>query len=178
MNRTLDPNELRTRLLQLVVVAMGLATSGIGIAQEHHDAEDGEHAHSYHKNAIAGFIGFTGEDNRSGSGRERAFTLGLEYERRFSESLGLLVSAERAFGDLDFTVVTVPLVYHRGRWAFSAGPGIEWADDGHEDEFVFRVSGVYVAYTRDNYELAPKVGLDFVDGEVVFFAGMVVGFGF
>ncbi len=42
MNRTLDPNELRTRLLQLGVVAMGLATSGIGIAQEHHDAEDGD----------------------------------------------------------------------------------------------------------------------------------------
>ena len=178
MKRTRIPNALRAQLLKIVVAAIGLTTFGSGFAQEHHDTEGEGHAHSYHKNAIAGFIGFTGEDNRSGSGRERAFTLGLEYERRFSESFGVLVAAERAFGDLDFTVVTVPLVYHRGRWAFSAGPGIEWADDGHEDEFVFRVSGVYVAYTHDNYELAPKVGLDFVDGEAVFFAGLVVGFGF
>jgi hypothetical protein len=148
------------------------------LAEEHHDAETHDHGHAYHENAIAGFIGFTGEDNRTGSGRERALTLGLEYERRFSESFGILFAAERAFGDLDFTVLTVPLVYHRGRWAFSAGPGIELPDHEEDNEFVFRVGATYSAYTRDSFELAPKVGLDFVSDEVVFFAGLIVGFGF
>jgi hypothetical protein len=124
---------------------------------------------------IGGFIGITGEDNRSGGGRERAHTLGLEYERRFSEAFGVIVEAERAFGDLDFTVITVPLVYHRGPWAVSAGPGIEIPDHGDE-EFVFRVAGVY-AFDRGGYELAPKFGLDFVASDVVFFGGLVIAFG-
>ena len=156
---------------------IGLAMSTNGRAEEHHGSAAESHEHGYHKNVIAGFIGFTGEDSRSGEGRERALTLGLEYERRFSEAWGVLVAAERAFGDLDFTVITVPLVYHRGPWAFSAGPGIELPDHGHEDEFVFRVAGTY-GFDRGGYELAPKAGLDFVAGEVVFFAGLVIGFPF
>ena len=156
---------------------VGLAISAASAAEEQHGTAVESHEHVFHKNTIAGFVGFTGEDNRAGGGRERASTLGLEYERRFSESWGVLVSAERAFGDLDFTVITVPLVYHRGRWAFSAGPGIEIPSDDHEDEFVFRVAGTY-AFDRGSYELVPKVGLDFVASEVVFFAGLVIGYGF
>lgn len=161
-----------------VIAAIGLSMLETSVAQEHDHSEPHSDGHAYHKNVIAGFIGFTGEDNRSGSGRERALTLGLEYERRFSESFGVLFAAERAFGDLDFTVLTVPLVYHRGRWAFSAGPGIELPDHDEDNEFVFRVGATYTAYTRDNFELAPKVGLDYVSDEFVFFAGLVVGFGF
>lgn len=126
---------------------------------------------------IGGFVGITGEDKRIGGGRERAFTFGIEYARRFSGSFGVIVEAERAFGDLDFTVITVPLVYHGGPWAFSAGPGIEIPDHEEDDEFVFRVAGVY-AFDRGGYELAPKVGLDFVDSEIVFFGGLVIAFGF
>jgi hypothetical protein len=157
-------------------IAIGLMVSVATLADEHHESADEGHRHGFHKNAIGGFVGFTGEDSRSGGGRERALTFGLEYERRFSEAFGVIVEAERAFGDLDFTVVTVPLVYHRGPWAFSAGPGIEIAEDGHE-EFVFRVASLY-AFDRGGYELAPKIGLDFVASEVVFFGGIVIAFGF
>ena len=162
----------------VVVLVIGLSTFQTCLAEEHHDSEAHGHEHSFHKNVIAGFVGFTGEDDRMGSGRERALTLGLEYERRFSESFGVLVAAERAFGDLDFTVITVPLVYHRNRWAFTIGPGIEIPDDDHDNEFVFRTAATYGWILRDNRELSPKIGLDFVNGEVVFFAGMIVGFGF
>ena len=157
-------------------IAIGLMVSVASLAEENQEPANDGHEHGFHKNVIGGFVGFTGEDKRSGGGRERALTLGLEYERRFSEAFGVLVAAERAFGDLDFTVITVPLAYHRGPWAFSAGPGVEFLDHG-EDEFVFRVAGVY-AFNRGGYELAPKVGLDFVASEVVFFAGLVIAFGF
>ena len=156
---------------------VGLAISAASLAEEQHGVAGESHEHEFHKNAIAGFIGFTGEDSRSGDGRERAFTLGLEYERRFSEAFGVLVAVEQVFGDLDFTVITVPLVYHRGPWEFVAGPGIEIPDHGHEDEFVFRVSGIY-AFKRGSYELKPGAGLDFVAGEAVFFAGFVIAYGF
>jgi hypothetical protein len=157
-------------------IAIGLMVSVASLAEEHHESANEGHGHGFHKNVIGGFVGFTGEDNRSGGGRERALTIGLEYERRFSEAFGVIVEAERAFGDLDFTVITVPFVYHRGPWAFSAGPGIEIPEHG-DDEFVFRVAGVY-AFDRGGYELAPKIGLDFVASEVVFFGGLVIAFGF
>lgn len=159
-----------------LAVIIGLMVSVTSPAEESHESANDRHEHGFHKNVIGGFVGITGEDNRSGGGRERALTLGLEYERRFSETFGIIVEAERAFGDLDFTVISVPLVYHRGPWAFSAGPGIEIPDHG-EDEFVFRVAGVY-AFERGGYELAPKVGIDFVASEVVFFGGFVIAFGF
>jgi hypothetical protein len=161
----------------LASLTVGLAISAASLAEEHHGSAEQSHEHGYHKNSIGGFIGFTGEDNRGGEGRERALTLGLEYQRRFSESWGVALVAERAFGDLDFTVITVPLVYHRGPWAFGAGPGIELPDHGHEDEFLFRIVGSY-EFDRGGYELAPEAGLDFVAGEVVFFAGIVIGYGF
>ena len=159
-----------------IFTSLLLSVSAASLAEEHHEPAGERHEHGFHKNGIGGFVGFTGEDKRGGNGRERAFTLGLEYERRFSESFGILIEAERAFGDLDFTVITVPLVYHRGPWAFSAGPGIEIPEEG-DDEFVFRVAGVY-AFERGGYEVAPKIGLDFVADEVVFFGGFVIAFGF
>jgi hypothetical protein len=161
----------------LAVLAIGLSTSTLSLANEQHDSEAEGHEHAFHKNVIAAFIGFTGEDNRMGGGRERALTLGLEYERRFTESSGVLVAAERALGDLDFTVITGSLVYHRGPWAFSAGTGIEIPDDDHDNELLFRIASAYT-FDVGGYELAPKAGLDFVNGEVVFFGGLVVGFGF
>jgi hypothetical protein len=159
----------------IAAITVSLATSGTTLAQEHHEPAAEGHGHEFHKNAIGGFIGFTGEDNREGSGRERALTLGIEYERRFNEKIGLLLAAERALGDLDFWILTAPITFRHDRWIFSAGPGIEIPDDERDDEFVFRVAGVYV-FDRGGYELAPKAGLDFVAGEVVFFAGLVVGF--
>ena len=171
-------NEQKKGWVALFAALMvGLTISATSQAEEHHGSATESHEHGYHKNTIGGFIGFTGEDNRGGEGRERALTLGLEYERRFSESWGVALVAERAFGDLDFTVITVPLVYHRGPWEFVAGPGVEIPDHGHEDEFLFRVGGVY-AFKRGSYELKPGAGLDFVAGEVVFFAGFVIAYGF
>jgi hypothetical protein len=169
----------RTRVWPVFLAALvaGLAMCATTVAQEHTGSASESHEHSHHKNAFGGFIGFTGEDNRAGSGRERALTFGLEYERRFSEKFGVLFAAERAFGDLDFTVITVPLVYREGPWAFSFGPGIEIPDHKEDNEFVFRVAGTYI-FDRGTYEVAPKAGLDFVAGEVVFFAGFVVGYGF
>jgi len=172
------PNSRRPEnwLALVAVLIVRVTTSATSLAEENHGTATTSHEHGFHKNTVAGFIGFTGEAGHDGAGRERALTLGMEYERRFSETLGVLVAAERALGDLDFTVITVPIVYHRGPWGFSAGPGVEIPDHHGEDEFVFRVSGTY-AFDRGGYELAPKVGLDFVNSEVVFFAGLVIGFG-
>lgn len=137
-------------------------------------AEESGHAqsHEFHRNTIAGFIGITGEERREG-----ALTLGVEYERRFSEAFGVVLSVERALGDLDFTVLTVPFAWHSGPWTFSAGPGVEFPDHDDHNEFLVRGSVLYV-FDRHNYEIAPKFTMDVVAGDVVLLGGVVIGFGF
>jgi hypothetical protein len=177
MTRAKNTNQTNALPTLVAILAVGIFATSTSLAEEHHDSHEESHEHTFHKNMIGAFIGFTGEDNREGSGRERAFTLGLEYEHRFAESAAVLVAAERAFGDLDFTVITGSLVYHHGPWAFSAGTGIEIPDDDHDNELLFRIASTY-AFNLGDYEVAPKAGLDFINNEVVFFGGLVVGFGF
>ena len=138
-----------------------LASEGVEHEQEHH----------FHRNSLFGFFGVSGEDRR-----ERAGTLAIEYERRFNQRWGLAAGVERAFGDLDFTVFTVPVVFHTGKWALFAGPGVEKPDD-HGSEFLVRV-GVSYEFEAGNWLLAPKFNVDFVDGDAVLVGGLAIGFGF
>jgi hypothetical protein len=138
------------------------------IAEESAHGGHGEAHH--HKNLVAGFIGITGEDRR-----ERALTLGVDYTRWLTPTMGIGVGVERAFGDLDFTVVAVPLSFRFDRWKFFAGPGTEHS---HGDtEFLIRAGAEY-AFEQSGYEVAPKFMLDFIDGDVVIVGGVSVGFGF
>ena len=154
----------------LTVMLIAVANPAAGQEAEHADEHSAEH--DYHRNTIAGFVGITGENRR-----ERALTLGLEYERRFSETFGVVVSVEQVLGDLDFTVLAVPFAFHRGPWTFSVGPGIEFPSDDGDDEFVARGSVLY-SFEQNGYELAPRVTLDFVDGETVLIVGLIIGKGF
>lgn len=141
------------------------------MAEESSHGEHGE-AHHGHKNLIAGFIGITGKDRR-----DRAITLGIDYTRWLTPTLGIGIGAERAFGDADFTVVTVPLSYRVDRWKFYGGPGWEHSDHHDGSEFLVR-AGIEYAFEQRGYEIAPKFMLDFIDGDVVIIGGVAVGFGF
>lgn len=147
--------------IQAGFATVTLASEGVEHEQEHH----------FHRNTLFGFIGITGEDRR-----ERAGTLAIEYERRFNERWGLAAGGERAFGDLEFTVFTVPVVFHTGNWALYAGPGVEKPDD-HSSEFLVRV-GVAYEFEAGNVLLSPKFNVDFVDGDAVLVGGLAIGFGF
>jgi len=133
------------------------------------ETEHGEH--EYHPNLIAVFAGVTSEDRR-----ENGFTLGIEYERRLTESFGIGALAERTFGDIDAWVYAVPFAYHAGPWKFMAAPGLEDAD-GESSEFLVRV-GVEYGFEVGNWEIGPQVDVDFVDSEEVFVVGITFGRGF
>ena len=147
-----------------------LASSSVNAQHEgEHDAHTGEH--EFHSNVIAAFVGVTSDDHR-----EKAFTLGLEYERRISSSFGVGAVVERATGDLDFWVYAVPFAFHSGPWKLYAAPGIEDSDH-HGSEFLFRV-GLEYAFEVGSYEVSPQVDVDFVDGEEVYVLGVTIGRGF
>lgn len=130
-----------------------------------------EDEHGSHQNHLAVFGGFTGEARR-----ERSFSLGLDYERRISESFGVGALLERASGDRDFWVAAIPFSLHRGHWKFSVAPGIEH-EEGHGDHGLIRVSAGY-GIKINGLEIAPLLAVDFVEGDTVLVMGITIGMGF
>ena len=152
--------------LVLALVSLALATQAKG-------AEPVPHL-----NSVSAFLGVTSEGRR-----QRASTLGLEYERRLSEEWFITPAMEHAFGDLDFSVVTLTLGYRFNRWAVYAGPGVEWAQQDHVDgagtqrEFLFRTGVLYELEVGDLI-VAPHAMVDFVADEKVAVVGVTVGINF
>ena len=61
---------------------------------------------------------------------ETAFTLGVDYEYRINELIGVGGVVEYAFGDIDATTLLAVADIHLWKGlALQAGPGVEWIDD-------------------------------------------------
>ena len=128
-------------------------------AQEHHLEE----------NEIAVFVGIAHE------GRDDGVAIGVEYERRIDESLGLGLLVEHTFGDLKTWVFAVPLTLHVEDWKFVLAPGIE-DRDGRSENLV-RIAVGY-EFETSNVKMTPTVNVDFVDDETVFVLGVAFGWPF
>ncbi len=141
---------------------MLLCLTGTAVAEEEHESE-------HKKNVIAGFLGLTHER------RENGLALGVEYERKISESVGVGMLAEYTFGDFDFWVVAVPVYFGMDRWRFGIAPGLEGTRGDTE-----ALARLIVAYEFEgaNKHYAPTFAVDFVDGEQVYVLGVTIGFEF
>jgi hypothetical protein len=135
---------------------------------EHH----GETAHAFHANVIGLFVGRTSETRRHGE-----FTLGLEYNRRFSEHFGMGALYEHVFADDEFKIGAISFAYYNGPWKMYVAPGIEKSKE-HDAEFLFRVGAEYAFRIGRGFELSPQADIDFVDGDVVLVFGLTLGKGF
>ncbi len=142
------------------------APAALAQTAEHESATAHAESHQYHPNMLGLFLGETFE------GREEAFTIGLEYERRINKSFGVGAFAEYVSGDLDFWLYGVPFAYHTGPWKLYVAPGVE--DGEHGSEFLVRVGGEY-AFEVGEFEISPQLNLDFVDSEEVWVLGVVIG---
>ena len=161
---------IQSRFLLLAILSLG-AWSEVLLAESGETERDGEAERDYEVNTAGVFVGMTGAGRR-----ENGFTVALVYERRFSESFGLSLEAERVYGDLDFWVVTVPLDFHYQSWKFFAGPGLEIADDAG-NEWLMRVGGEY-AFEGGRWEIAPTLAVDFVDSDKEIIGGLGFLYGF
>lgn len=157
---------IRMRIVALIALSVFL------IAIDPAAAESEAHEHEYEPNMLAAFVGITSEDRR-----DKGTALGIEYERRLSQSFGIGALAERTFGDLDFWVFAIPLAFHTGPWKFYVAPGFESVDATDENEGLIRVGGEY-GFEVGRWEIAPQLDIDFVDGDVVLVAGVTFGWGF
>ncbi len=133
------------------------------------EGESSEHGDES-KNEIAVFLGATHEGRRDNSG-----AVGLEYERRLNETLGIGVLAEFTAGDSGFWVYAIPVTFHSDRWKFVVAPGVEYADG--QTEQLLRLGAGYELESGD-VKITPSLNLDFVGGDVVLVVGVTFGIGF
>lgn len=130
-------------------------------AQEHAASHEphGEDAEHFHHNEAALFLGATYETEAE----ETFFTIGAEYERRFTRWFGLSGVVEYAT-DLDAWVVVFPVTFRlAGELKLSAGPGFEHVEE--DNLFLFRFGAAYGFELGGGVVLSPAVDLDLVDEE-------------
>lgn len=133
-------------------------------------AHASEHEHG--PNHISLFIGHT-DFSEHGNGE----TVGIDYEYRVSQLLGLGSVVECAFGSLDaLTVLAVADIHLTNEFIIQVGPGYEYTSE-HEF-FVSRLGALY-EFRYNGYTFSPQFHVDYHEGvgssKVV---GLAVGFDF
>ena len=176
------PHWIRRHFALFVVVVVLFAHTTSCAAEDAH----GDDGHGFHPNEVGVFVGATTPfDEEVGGGT--SFTIGVEYERRFTADIGVIALAEFARGD------------HKRAELFAAefawrpiedlrvglGPGFELVEKDKPSGGTKR-SAFFVVVTRANYELhldkvtlSPTLGLDFVgETKTNIVYGLTVGYGF
>lgn len=146
--------------------------------KESHEQETYPHFHRHH---VALFVGGTHaevEIETEGGNREEgedAFTIGADYEYRFSQLFGVGGLVEYAGGELEKTSAMAGLFIHPiGGLKFFFAPGVEHESD--ENKFVFR-SGAHYNFFFGNFAVTPVFAVDFVDGDENLVYGISFGYG-
>ena len=164
-----------TRWKVALISMVCLAVTGpqlFAAEQTHATHENSTH---HHPNMLEAFLGNTYEDSEHGD--ENGFTVGLVYERRLSELLGIGGFYEYAAGDFDKWSIGVPLFIHPHEgWRFVLAPGLEHRHG--DDEFLFRTGVAYEFELSERWVMIPELNVDFVDGEEALAFGLSLGFGF
>ncbi|MFT7670524.1 MAG: hypothetical protein ACI8X5_003233 [Planctomycetota bacterium] len=107
---------------------------------------------------------------------ESAPSLGVDYEFRRSEFLGLGVVLERALEEIDATTVLgVADLHITNQFIVQTGPGIEFV--GGEEELVYR-TGVLYEFEFGGYTVSPQLHYDWTSGEDAVIIGLAFGIGF
>ncbi len=160
--------------------------------QEHHSAGHAAEE-AFHKNHLSVFTGGTTES--SGGETRTSFSLGLDYERRFSQLIGLGLGGELVFGgDEREALVGLLLNLHPAAGlVLAAGPGLEFAKERHgggeveaqqeesgtETKAGLRIGVLYEFEVGHRYSIAPSIYTDFIEGkEPTLVWGVAFGVGF
>jgi hypothetical protein len=144
----------RYELILLIAVFVFTLTLQALAAEEEHEEHKESH---YHRNHVGLFLGSTHEEG------EHKFTIGLDYEYRFSQYFGIGLLGEYV-GEPDREGVgLVPLFLHPYKGLrFMAAPGVKPKKD--EDKFIWRL-GVAYRFPIGNWTIAPEFNVDFSEGE-------------
>ena len=135
-------------------------------AEETHEEHKESHYHRHHIGLFLGSVREEGEDT---------FTVGLDYEYRFSPYFGIGILGEYTGKDYREGVVLVPLFIHPYKgFRFIAAPGTKPRKE--DEKFVWRL-GIGYQFPVGNWTIAPEFNVDFSD-ERDYTYGVSFGYGF
>jgi hypothetical protein len=182
------------RLALLTAVVAGTAFPALSVAQEQGaEAEGATAEETFHRNHLSLFTGGTTESSDGETGT--SFSLGLDYERRLNELIGLGLGGEFVFGgdEREALAGLYFMLHPAGGLVLAAGPGVEFAKKGHAEGEVeaqqeesgtethagLRVGVLYEFEVGHRYSIAPSVYTDFIEGkQPTFVWGLALGVGF
>ena len=142
----------------------------VGLASCESTHMDGGHNWKEGRNHLSWLAGVTHDDS------ENAFTIGVDYEYRLNQRLGIGAVVEQATEDIDATtILAVADIHCTNYWIIQTGPGIELLDD--EEEFVYRIGTLY-EWEFDGYTLSPQVHYDITGDENAVIFALAFGYGF
>ncbi len=102
------------------------------------------------------------------------FTLGIDYEYRLTELLGLGFVAEHAFGEIDATTLLAVADIHLFKgFALQVGPGVEITPD--EEFAIGRFGMLYEFEIGHHFTLSPQLHFDLSSGEDAVVFGLAFG---
>ena len=157
---------MRSLSTSAIVVALGLAPACASSEPEPGMIDWREEPHH-----LSVLLASTMEPDESGG------TVGVDYEYRTSQFLGLGAVVEHAFEQIDATTVLAVADLHLTHHVIlQTGPGIEFVDG--ENEFVYRLGALYEFELGDGYTLSPQLHHDWTTGEDAYVAGVALGVGF
>ena len=164
----------RWDLLLPAIVLLIIMAPGTAPAEEEHEGA----AHSFHRHHAALFIGNTQND-----GSEHGLSVGMEYEYRINQWLGLGGLVEYAAGDFEHLLIAVPLFIHPYEdWLFVVAAGTEIHKDEEENkgkrDWLVRTSVGYQFQFGEKYSITPAFHVDFSEHETLFIYGFYIGLGF
>ena len=152
-------------LLSSLLLAMGLQGSSCAVLEGEEVMLWDEQPHH-----LSVLMASTFEDG------EEAPTLGVDYEYRVNDFLGVGGVAEYAFGDIEATTLLLVADLHlTNQFIVQTGPGVEFIDD--EELAVYRV-GVLYEFERDGFTVSPQLHYDITSDENAVILGIALGFAF
>jgi len=159
----------------VVMLFLVVSIASAVLAEESH--ESGDHAfHRHHAALIVGAIFDEHGENGTSAG------IGVDYEYRFNQWLGLGGFAEYAGGDFDHVLLGVPLFIHPyENWRLAVAAATEiYKDEEHDErkrEWVVRTGVGYAFHIDDEYSISPEFYVDFSEHETLYVIGLSFGFG-
>lgn len=154
---------LSVGLVFVLLLSMNLK----GVAAIAFDELHGSHAGSPHHLSV--FNGAT----ELVEGDHTAFTLGIDYEYRVTNFLGLGIVLERAFGSIDSTTVLGVADLHLWKGLIAqVGPGFEVVDD--DTHAALRLGVLYELELEGGFTVSPQFHYDFSHEDALVF-GLAIG---
>ncbi len=159
-------HKLRLFVLSVAVFVLTMPLQARAAEEEH-----GEHKEwHYHRNHVGLLLGITHEEG------EDEFTIGLDYEYRFSQYFGIGALMEYVGEDAREGVGMGLLFIHPYKgFRFLAGAGVK--PKAEETKFIWRL-GIGYRFHMGNWSIAPEFNLDFTEGRTVEVFGVSFGYNF